>query len=139
VITMFLLPDINMKLRPKILDLKPGTRIVSNTFTMQDWQPDAEAAVVECTNWCTALLWIVPAKVQGTWQMPQGPLTIKQTFQNIEGTLGSAAITTGKLNGNQITFTAGASQFTGTVNGSTIEGVLSAGGTKTDVRATRAR
>jgi hypothetical protein len=139
VITMFLLPDINMKLRPRILDLKPGTRIVSNTFTMQDWQPDAEASVVECTNWCTALLWIVPAKVEGTWQTPQGPLSIKQTFQNIAGTFGSTAISTGKLNGNQITFTAGASQFTGTVNGNTIEGVLTTGGTKTNVTATRSR
>ena len=47
VITMFLLPSINMKLRPKILDLKPGTRIVSNTFTMEDWQPDETATVTE--------------------------------------------------------------------------------------------
>ena len=64
VITMFLLPSINMKLRPKILNLKPGTRIVSNTFTMEDWQADQTATVEDdCTSWCTALLWIVPAKV----------------------------------------------------------------------------
>src|SRR5213594_3712217 len=68
VITMFLLPDINLKLRPKILDLKPGTRIVSNTFTMGDWSPDATARIEDgCTNWCAALLWIVPAKVDGGW------------------------------------------------------------------------
>ena len=73
VITMFLLPSINMKLRPKILDLKPGTRIVSNTFTMEDWQPDETATVADdCTSWCTALLWIVPAKVDGTWQHAAG-------------------------------------------------------------------
>src|SRR5215475_10516087 len=66
VITMFLLPDINLKLRSKILDLKPGTRIVSNTFTMDDWKADETASITEgCTSWCTALLWIVPAKVEG--------------------------------------------------------------------------
>ena len=51
VITMFLLPSINMKLRPKLLDLKPGTRIVSNSFTMEDWAADETANVTEdCTE-----------------------------------------------------------------------------------------
>ena len=73
VITMFLLPSINMKLRPKILDLKPGTRVVSNSFTMEDWEPDqTEVVKDDCTSYCTALLWIVPAKVEGTWSLPQG-------------------------------------------------------------------
>src|SRR5712691_3443732 len=68
VVTMFLLPQINLRLRPKILDLKPGTRIVSNTFTMDEWTPDQTATVgVDCSSWCTALFWIVPAKVGGTW------------------------------------------------------------------------
>src|SRR5262245_18547292 len=81
VITMFLLPSINMKLRPKILDLKPGTRIVTNSFTMEDWQADqSETVTNDCTSWCTAHLWIVPAKVEGTWQMPHGPHTPKQQF-----------------------------------------------------------
>ena len=87
VITMFLLPSINLKLRPKILDLKPGTRIVSNSFDMDDWKPDQTENVAGCTNWCTAHLWIVPAKVDGNWKMPQGELAIKQTFQMISGTL----------------------------------------------------
>src|SRR6201988_4220426 len=82
VITMFLLPSINIKLRPKILNLKPGTRIVSNTFDMQEWKPDETIEAEKgCTSWCTAYLWIVPAKVDGTWQLPQGELTLKQTFQ----------------------------------------------------------
>src|SRR5437867_8540583 len=73
VITMLLLPDINLKLRPKILDLKPGTRIVSNTFTMGDWKADETTSVTEnCLSWCTALLWIVPAKIDGTWHLAQG-------------------------------------------------------------------
>src|SRR6266566_1758585 len=94
VITMFLLPSINIKLRPKILNLKPGTRVVSNTFDMEDWKPDESATVEGCTNWCTAPLWIVPAKVDGTWKMPQGDLVIKQTFQNITGTLKNGTATT---------------------------------------------
>ncbi len=70
VITMFLLPEINLKLRPKILDMKPGTRVVSNSFRMEDWEPDETATVGEgCTTWCTALLWIVPAKVGGKWRL----------------------------------------------------------------------
>src|SRR5262245_40893466 len=109
VITMFLLSSINLKLRPTILDLKPGTRIVSNTFDMGDWKPDETANLSGCSSWCTAHLWIVPAKVDGTWKTPQGDLTFKQTFQNISGTLrnGNAEMAlTGKLNGDQITFNA---------------------------------
>jgi tRNA G37 N-methylase Trm5 len=70
VITMFLLPDINLKLRPKILGLKPGTRIVSNSFTMGEWIADDEQKVEKgCdSSWCTALLWIVPAKVAGSYK-----------------------------------------------------------------------
>ncbi len=131
VITMFLLPSINLKLRPKILDLKPGTRIVSNSFDMDDWKPDQTENVAGCTNWCTAHLWIVPAKVDGNWKMPEGELAIKQTFQVISGTLkngSSSSAISGKLNGDQITFTAGGTQYTGRVNGSSIEGT--AGGNK---------
>ena len=123
VITMFLLPQINLKLRPKILDLKPGTRVVSNTFTMDDWPADqTETISDECTSWCTALLWIVPAKVEGAWQMPQGTLTLKQQFQSISGTLGSAPISGGKLRGDEISFTAGGVHYTGHVNGTAMEG-----------------
>ena len=106
VITMFLLPSINMKLRPKLLDLKPGTRIVSNSFTMEDWEADqTETISGDCSNWCTALLWIVPAKVEGTWQLGQNPLALKQQFQMVSGSLGSQAISDGRLRGDEITFT----------------------------------
>ena len=122
VITMFLLPSINMKLRPKILDLAPGTRIVSNTFTMEDWQADQTETVTDgcSSSWCTALLWIVPAKVAGTWNTPSGALTLTQNFQMISGTLGSQAIQ-GRLRGNEITFTAGNTKYTGTVEGNAIK------------------
>jgi SAM-dependent methyltransferase len=143
VITMFLLPDINLKLRPKILDLKPGTRIVSNTFTMGEWTADETATVNDdCQSYCTALLWIVPAKVAGTWQLPQGELALKQTFQMISGTIRSGnvstPITNGRLRGDQISFTAGGAQYTGRVNGNVMEGNVK-GGTDSKWRATRAR
>jgi hypothetical protein len=129
VITMFLLPSINMKLRPKILDLKPGTRIVSNTFDMEDWQPDETTAITEdCTSWCKALLWIVPAKVAGTWQMPEGDLTLKQDFQVVSGTLGGKQVAAGKLRGDELTFTVGNSKYAGRVNGNSIKGTVTGGG-----------
>ena len=131
VITMFLLPDINLKLRPKILNLKPGTRIVSNTFTMEDWMADETERVDNCTSWCTALFWIVPAKVAGTWRLPQGDLTLKQQYQMVSGTLKSgntsAQITDGKLRGDQLTFSAGGVKYTGRVNGTTITGTTGSG------------
>jgi precorrin-6B methylase 2 len=122
VITMFLLPSINMKLRPKILDLAPGTRIVSNTFTMEDWQADETATVTDgcSSSWCTALLWIVPAKVAGTWDTPNGALTLTQNFQTVSGTLGNQAVQ-GRLRGNEITLTAGTAKWTGVVDGTTIK------------------
>jgi len=130
VITMFLLPSINIKLRPKILNLKPGTRIVSNSFDMEDWKPDETSSVEGCMNWCTAHLWIVPAKVEGTWKMPQGELALKQTFQMLTGTLKNgnvtAPISDAKMNGDQITFTAAGTQYTGRVNGASMEGTAGA-------------
>jgi hypothetical protein len=123
VITMFLLPSINIKLRPTLLNLKPGTRVVSNTFDMEDWQADETANIGPngCTSWCNAMLWIIPAKVGGKWKTPQGELTITQTFQMISGTLGTTPIS-GKLLGDEITFTAGSTKYTGHVNGNSIQG-----------------
>ena len=74
----------------------------------------SETVTDDCTSWCTAHLWIVPAKVEGTWQLPQGTLTLKQQFQNVTGTLGSTQVT-GKLRGAEIEFTAGGQKYTGTV------------------------
>jgi precorrin-6B methylase 2 len=128
VITMFLLPSINMKLRPKILDLKPGTRIVSNSFTMEDWEADeTETISGDCSNWCTALLWIVPAKVEGTWQLDREPLTLKQEFQMVSGSLGSQAISGGRLRGDEITFSVGNMKYTGRVNGNSMKGTITGG------------
>ena len=97
VVTMFLLPSINLRLRPKILEMKPGhTRRVEH---VHDGRLDAgrDLSVTEdCTSWCTALLWIVPAKVEGAWALPQGALTLTQKFQMVTGTLGSTAISDGQ-------------------------------------------
>lgn len=132
VVTMFLLPELNLKLRPRILDLRPGTRIVSNTFTMGDWVPDGSVTASEgCTSWCTALLWIVPARVHGTWRMPQGELVLKQEYQMISGTLatddGVRAIANGRLRGDQIAFGIGITRYAGSVVGNTIEGTVKSG------------
>ncbi|MEN3355851.1 MAG: hypothetical protein V7640_4009 [Betaproteobacteria bacterium] len=140
VITLFLLPELNVKLRPKILDMKPGTRIVSNSFTMGDWQADQTQNVSEkegCTAYCTAYLWIVPAKAEGKWKLPDGELTLKQTFQNVSGSLGANEISKGRLRADQITFTAGNAQYSGKVNGDTITGTVKNGSNGKDFTATR--
>jgi hypothetical protein len=142
VVTMFLLPMINLELRPKLLELKPGTRIVSNTWDMEEWEADetAEAGAPNET-WHRAFLWIVPAKVEGTWRLQQGELALKQQFQMVSGTLTSGRsitpIADGRQRGNQITFSAGGIQYTGRVKGNSIEGTTS-GRTSTTWRATRA-
>jgi hypothetical protein len=126
VITLFLLPSLNMKLRPTILNMQPGTRIVSNTFTMEDWTPDETATIGgDCVSWCTAHLWIVPAKVEGTWDVPgRGALTLFQTFQIVSGSLDSAQVSQGRVLGDQITFTVGGTTYTGRVEGNTIRGTV---------------
>ena len=122
VITMFLLPTINMKLRPKILELKPGTRIVTNSFTMEDWEADENATVEEgCVSWCNAFLWYVPAKVEGTWASPQGNLVLTQKFQMVEGTFGGKPIADGRLKGEEFTFTVGGTKHTARVTGNTMK------------------
>jgi SAM-dependent methyltransferase len=134
VITMFLLQSINRELRPIILDMKPGTRIVSNTFDMADWKADQTTTVPEgkCSGYyCTAYFWIVPAKVNGTWKLDNGQIRINQEFQNITGTLtisGKDQAFTGKLEGNKISFNAAGTEYTGTVNGNTISGTRAGGG-----------
>lgn len=124
VLTMFLLPDINERLMPQILALKPGTRVVSNTFRMGAWEPDKEETIADCTSWCTALLWIVPAKVAGTWDTPSGVLTLEQQYQVVTGTLGSLPITGGRLRGSVISFQVGDAHYSGRVAGGVIEGVV---------------
>src|SRR3954468_23422037 len=128
VITMFLLPEINKKLRPSILKLKPGTRVVSNTFTMGEWEPDETYIVTPeqgCeSSWCTVLFWIVPAQVAGNYKTAAGDFNLKQDFQMLIGTMRAGGRTVpveGKVRGEEITLTSGAKTWRGRKNGNSLE------------------
>ena len=137
VITMFLLPHLNLQLRPAILGLKPGTRIVSNSFNMGEWTADQSVAVTReegCDgNYCEAYLWIVPAKIEGTWKFPQGELELKQSFQMLSGDLRNGAdrltVVDGRLSGDRISFRIGNAHYTGRVIGNTMAGTFTSNGT----------
>ncbi len=133
VLTMYLLPELNMRLRPKILDMKPGTRIVTHAFDMEDWEADQSIVA----DGRTAYLWIGPAKVAGTWtwKAPSGDaeLAITQNFQKIEGSLKldgkDQPIKNAKLEGDRITFSVGEGNpttidYSGQIKGDSIEGTL---------------
>lgn len=144
VVTMFLLPELNLRLRPTILKMKPGTRVVTNSFSMGDWTADQTESVNEdCRSYCTAFLWIVPANAAGTWKLPQGELTLEQKFQVVSGNLksggNSTAVTEGRLNGEQIVFKAGGTEYSGRIAGDTMEGVAKTGGKEEKFQATRAK
>ena len=146
VITMFLLQEINLKLRPRLLNMKPGTRVVSNAFTMGEWTADETVALEgnkDCAYYCTAYLWIVPAKVEGTWNLPQGEVTLTQTFQAFSGTFKSGSksfsILDGKLVGDQIRFSVGDTLYSGRVSGDTMQGTFTTGVRSAPWNATRTK
>jgi SAM-dependent methyltransferase len=140
VLALFLLPENLNKLRAKFADLKPGTRIVANTFGIEGWTPEEQMTLEgDCTSWCTVLLYFVPAKVDGAWQSAKGDLALKQEFQTVSGTLGGAPIASVKLKGDQLSFTAGGAEYSGRVNGNTISGVVKTGGAQAPWTATRAK
>jgi len=138
VMALFLLPSNMLQLRQKFLDLRPGSRIVSNTFGIEGWTPD-ETVTVEngCSAWCTALLWIVPAKVAGSWRVADGELVLTQEYQVINGTLSGTPIRDGRLRGDQIRFTLGTAEYLGKVTATRIEGTVRGGGPATMWTATR--
>lgn len=128
VITLFLMPELNLLLRPRILALKPGTRIVSNSFDMGEWQEDERVELLpdpRCNvSYCTGLLWIVPAQVAGVHQLPQGELTLKQQYQMLSGTLrteGRTHALEGKVRGQDLSFKAGGREYRGRMNGKVLE------------------
>lgn len=129
VVTLFLLPRLNMKLRPILLDMPPGTRIVANSFDMGEWQPDETAEVTEgCTSFCRALKWIVPAKVAGSWRLEGKTLELAQNFQMVAGSLRDGAatqpISNARLEGTQVRFTIGKDQYVGQVDGDKMQGTV---------------
>lgn len=138
VVTLFLDQDLNERLRPTILEMKPNTRVVSNTWSMGDWMPDNKTPELPgCRQYCKASFWIVPAKVEGVWQLPEGELHLKQRYQMITGSIkfptGEAAIANGRMQGDQITFSIGDRIYRGRVSGNTMEGAF---GTETKWQAT---
>lgn len=123
VVTMYLLPDINLRLRPRLMtELRPGTRILSHNFTLGDWRPDAEAEV----DASRIYMWIVPAVAGGAWTMRLAdgrtmPLVLEQRFQEVIGTLGTETLRDVELRGTRLRFTAGTQMFEGEVADRTIE------------------
>jgi len=141
VLALFLLTENLNTLAPKFLNLDPGSRIVVNGFGIDGWNADETGrADGDCGSWCTAYLYIVPARVAGTWYLPRGRLTLEQKFQEITGTLSSdatsAPITNGRLRGNRISFTVGGTEYVGHVDGDTMSGDLKGNATG-DWRAVR--
>jgi SAM-dependent methyltransferase len=143
VLTLFLLPQLNVRLRPTILQMKPGTRVVSNSFDMGDWEPDrTEQAPGECQSFCRAHLWIVPAQVEGVWRMGESELALDQKYQTFTGKLTTgnvvAPVTKGRLDGDRIVFTAAGTEYVGRVTGNAMEGTAKAsGGAETPWKAAR--
>ncbi len=142
VLALFLLPENLRKLTPKFLDLKPGTRIVANTFGISGWDA-VESVRIEgdCRSWCEAMLYIIPAKVAGTWTMPDGQLTLQQDFQRISGTMAAGqetrTIDSGSIRGSEITFTIGPRVYTGRVVGDLIDGAVTSDGRREKFNARR--
>lgn len=144
VVTMYLLPSLNLKLRPTLLNMKPGTHVVSHAFTMDDWKADETASV----DGRTAYHWIVPAKVAGTWAWQANnqayEVTLTQKYQELSGTVTIAGkpakLAAAKITGDQITFTiedvGNTREFTGRVNGSAIDGMAKANGSQSKWTAT---
>jgi SAM-dependent methyltransferase len=135
VVTMYLLPELNIRLRPIILNMKPGTRVTSHQFTMGDWEPDQTAEM----EYRSAYLWIVPAKVEGSWTFreagdaPGFAVTLSQNFQKLKGeaSVGSKKnpLTGPSLQGDAIRFTFSDDKgqtrtFAGTVSGNDMSGTL---------------
>jgi len=140
VVTLFLLQSLNERLRPTLLDMAPGTRIVSNTFTMGDWAPDQEVSGEPgCTSFCRAYKWVVPAKVDGQWHTGNGQLVLTQHYQMLAGTLTVDGrvmeITNGRMDGRRISFTAGGRSYVGEAQGDRITGQVDGAGSWTAERA----
>lgn len=127
VLTLYLVTEVNIQLRPKILSqMRPGTRVVSNTFDMGDWRPDQRRAI----GGTTIFLWVVPAQVAGRWRLTRGTaaadMALTQHYQDVSGSAGGAPLQDAQLRGDRIAFTAdlgkGAQRFEGRIEGNRIAG-----------------
>ena len=129
VLPLFLLPSHLSTLAPKFLQLKPGARIVSNTYEIGGgWEPDETVRTAPCNSWCIAHLYVVPAQVAGAWQLADGAwLTLEQHYQNVYGTYQidnvAVPIDNGRLRGVEIAFTVNSVAYSGRISGNTMAGV----------------
>lgn len=145
VLLLFLLPQNLRRLTPQFLALQPGSRIISNTFLIPDWLPDAatDLGMEDCWSWCKAHLWIVPARVGGAWRLGSDQLTLEQSFQVVTGTLARGghrvAIEEGRLQGRDLTFVADGARYTGVVKDAAIDGTVKIGNAERRWRARRSR
>jgi SAM-dependent methyltransferase len=143
VITMYLLPELNLCVRHRILGMKPGTRVTSHQFTMGDWEADETSEF----EYRTAYLWIVPARVDGTWVLRDASggstaVNLTQTFQKLTGDVVSGApkqpLVGATLRGDQLRFAFNDDKgvtrnFTGSVRGNELVGTLKSGSVETKV------
>jgi hypothetical protein len=126
VMALFLLPNNLERLRDTFMQLRPGTRMVLNTFGIPEWDADATEHVEgDCVSWCTALLYYVPAQVAGNWGSTLGTLQLTQSYQIVTGTLtdkGRTTKVTGKLRGTELTLDAEGTALRATVAGDRLDG-----------------
>jgi SAM-dependent methyltransferase len=141
VLALFLLPHNLDKMKDKFLAMKPGSRIVLNTYEITGWEGDERYTMEEnCSSWCTVILHYVPAPVAGTWRLGTNTLTLSQEFQMVTGEYaagGSTSKVTGRLKGEEITLTVGGVEYTGKVSGDRMQGTF--GADKRSWTATRGR
>jgi SAM-dependent methyltransferase len=139
VVSLFLLPELNLRLRPLLLAMKPGTRIVSNTFDMGEWQADESLTrMPDCESFCTAYRWTVPARAQGSWRLGAGELALDQSYQMLEGALRtggrSEPLADARLDGTQIRFTLDGDRYVGEIRGDRMTGTVNDGASWEAVR-----
>jgi SAM-dependent methyltransferase len=139
VLALFLLPENMVRLRDKFLALKPGSRIVSNTFSIQGWDPDYSEITPNCVEWCTIFMWIVPANVEGTWQTSEGALTLTQQYQKFSGSRGTRPVDKGRIRGDRVSFTSAGTEYAARIVGDRLEGTATTNGKSVAWSATRTK
>ena len=139
-LALFLLPDNLLKLRDKFAALTPGTRIVANTFGIEEWTADETIDDLRRLHELVhgPALFRAGESRRDLGDARRAPLMLKQQYQLVSGTFGTAAIENGRVRGDEVSFTAGGTPYTGRVTGDTMTGHAKAGGVETTWRATRA-
>jgi len=139
VLALFLTPEVLDRMTDKFLAMRPGSRIVLNTFPITDWEPDATETIgAPCKAWCTAVLVIVPARVEGTWQSGETQMALRQDYQFVTGTFGGQRVT-GRIRGVHITLKSANTEYSGDVFADRIEGTSTTDGRQTPWMAVRSQ